>query len=379
MHCFWLLVASQLCPLRFYSPSLPYPVRRPHPTTPTVRRTTRQGPPWTSRCGRQPDIDPDYTADDLRFDPVKIKMVNRTVRSMGWSDRWDLKTADMEDTVFSAMGDLTENNILSMPVTDAYVGYRGFIDMLQLCSHVIEEVSDLTRGDLFTDDYWRAKTRIRNARLRTFIWKNEQPPSIFAGASVFQAMESMALSDSHRLAVTNYSGDVTGVCTQSDMIKFLHMQIKTIPDAASVQVHELRPYNWILTCRDTISARRAFEIMANKKVNGLAVVNVDGRLTDCLSVRDLRGIGPGTSQFSKLWDSVASFKAGVRSRYSELEKKWGGYCLRTDTLEDVVRKMANLKIHRVFVVDSYSTMRPIDVITQTDVLKFVHSNARATW
>ena len=83
------------------------------------------------------------------------------------------------------------------------------------------------------------------------------------------------------------------------------------------------------------------------------MVNVDGRLTDCLSVRDLvtttstiataataataatiinviitttttihfllcfspfhlthaqRGIGPGTSQFSKLWDSVASFK-----------------------------------------------------------------------
>jgi CBS domain-containing protein len=325
------------------------------------------------------DIDPDYTADDLRFDPVKIRMVNRTIRSQGWSDRWDLKTGEMDDTVFSALETLNENNILSIPVTDDFAGYRGFVDMLQLVSHVIEEVSDLTRGDLFTDEYWRAKTRIRNTKLRTFIWQNEQPPSIFAGASLFQAMESMALTDSHRLAITNYSGDVTGILTQSDMIGWVFSQLKSIPDAASVQVHEIRPYNWILTVRDTISARRAFEIMARKKVNGLAVVNVDGRLTDCLSVRDLRGIGPGTSQFSKLWDNVATFKMGVRSRFPGLEKKWGGYCLRTDTLEDVVRKMTNLKIHRIFVVDSYSTMRPIDVISQTDVLKFVHSNARSTW
>lgn len=47
------------------------------------------------------------------------------------------------------------------------------------------------------------------------------------------------------------------------------------------------------------------------------------------------------------------------------------YVLETDTLETVVRKMAENRIHRVFVVDDEQHMRPRRVLSQCDVLQNV--------
>lgn len=45
------------------------------------------------------------------------------------------------------------------------------------------------------------------------------------------------------------------------------------------------------------------------------------------------------------------------------------YVLYSDTLETVVRKMAERRIHRVFVVDDEQRMRPLRVLSQCDVLQ----------
>jgi CBS-domain-containing membrane protein len=280
-----------------------------------------------------------------------------------------------DDTVKDALQALEQNQILSVPIQDSF-GYRGFVDMLDLVNLVTSEAGDLRRPDLWTPAYWAAKTRIRNRPLDLLLAGKLQPPSIRRGSSIFTALELMAMTDSHRLPVVNFWNKVVGVICHSDMINFFTANIGLLPDAKSIAVSDIRPYNFLTTVREYTPAIRAFEIMANKGVYALGVVNAGGCLVDCLSIRDLRGVGPGTTYFRDLFESVSVFKSSVRKRFPELEKKWNGCVLRTDSLLDVIQRMAEQKIHRVFVVNNHTAMVPLDVITQTDVIHAIHTSSR---
>jgi CBS domain-containing protein len=47
------------------------------------------------------------------------------------------------------------------------------------------------------------------------------------------------------------------------------------------------------------------------------------------------------------------------------------YVLNSDTLETVIRKMAEHRIHRVFVVDDEQHKRPTRVLAQCDIIQNV--------
>lgn len=284
-------------------------------------------------------------------------------------------TLSTNDTVKEALQTLDDHAILSVPLEDSF-GYRGFIDMLDLVEFVSSECGDLGKADVWTTEYWRSKRYIRSRKLDNLLAGKLQPPSIRRGSSVFTALEMMALHDAHRLAVTNFWNKVVGIICHSDMIKFFHTNMDMLFSAKNISVSSIRPFNFLATVRENTPAIRAFEIMADKRIHALGVVNSAGCLVDCISSRDLRGIGPGTSSFRSIFDNVSVFKASARAQFPELERKWNGSVLRTDSLADVIKRMCDENIHRVFVVNNYSAMVPLDVITQTDVIRAIHTSSR---
>jgi CBS-domain-containing membrane protein len=137
--------------------------------------------------------------------------------------------------------------------------------------------------------------------------------------------------------------------------------------------------------KETDTAMNAFIQMRDSNVSGLAIVDDDGVLTGSISVRDLRGIGVDGPFFSRLFRTVKDFKETVVREYPALGPRAHYYlgktpvtarCVHADhTFEDVINKMADGCIHRVFVCprDSISVGAPraTNILTQTNILKQV--------
>lgn len=290
---------------------------------------------------------------------------------------------DTSNTTLDAFRLLSDANILSAPVMDILGGYRGFVDMLMLVCHLANQFEGALLNNI-DENRWKslvgsAKYRQLKERWSTTLVSDlrdyHRAETLSKDNSILVAVEKMVRSRSlgaHRLAIVDRFNGVLGLVTQSDLIEFLHNHLHLMPSGAVTPVTEIRPYSVLVTVTEDVPAIAAFQIMSKKQINGLAVVDdATGKLVDCLSSRDLRGIGPGMMKFRFLFDSVGAFKRSVRLRFPDLEKKWGGFVTRDASLEDVINKMYHKKIHRVFVVDSPLNMVPVDVITQTDVIKFI--------
>lgn len=314
---------------------------------------------------------------DSRFEGIFRLLSRFTLKELPWRIARDkLVTLSLNTTVNDALEILSSNNILSAPCFDSdkgvYGQFCGFVDMQQLTRYVTRLVTGNTSPDgLFWD-----KARLRTTTIRDLIRGTQTAPilgeysvPISETSSLFQAFERMARNGQHRLAVTDWRGVVVGVVCQSELLSFLAAHLDTLDAGKNVTVAAVRPYTFVNTINEHTTAIRAFEQMDKllTSLNGIAVVDDNGRITDVISTHDLRGILPRSADFNMLWSSVSDFKDSVRRRFSGI-KYLPKTCKRTDTLESVIRTMASAKVHRVFVVDANS--KPVDVVTQTDVMRY---------
>lgn len=320
--------------------------------------------------------------EDSRFDALKLKMTRLRVSSQGWTDRWALQTLKEDDVVKDALQTLTISNISSCPVMDDSNRYKGFIDMLQLVEFLTTKGRRPRPSKSKTEEKKCTRHEFLNTKLSDFLAKRTQPPFVREDASVYQALEKLADDRVHRICVVDRNNVVKGVVTQTDMCEFLESHLNLIGDAAQTLVNDIRPFAQLITVPSTTKALQGFELLSAKGASGVAVVDPSsGMLVDCLSVKDLRGIGIAGEDFHEVFaKDIKGFKKIVRDRYQALDRRWGGWVTNKGTLEDVLKKMTQKRIHRVFVVDA--DQKPEDVISQTDVLSFFlkkEQGFRSTW
>jgi len=200
--------------------------------------------------------------------------------------------------------------------------------------------------------------------------KNPYHP-ILKGFSLFAAWETLALAGVHRIPVIDENAAVVDIVTQSMLIDFLWQNLNLIGTAANIPVRDIGSTHIPIVVQVTSQTKAiiAFQQMIERSISGIAIVD-DGRLVDNLSLRDLKGIRPDVKIFWRLWNTVADFKQKVREEFPghHIPEK-PVVVLETDPLEMVVEAMALKHVHRVFVVDSRETMRPLRVISQTDILR----------
>lgn len=318
-------------------------------------------------------------SQNWKFRDMAINLSGTTLLSLPWStSRNNLTKLTTSTSVYDALKILSDKNYHAAPVFDVFGKFYGFCDMMQLTRYVVRVCNGVTFDVSKTDSWLTKKKELQNTTIedlfrarKTFGRINgEFANPISERASLFQCLERMTREGGqHRLAIEDVNGNVVGIATQTMLIGWLRNNLSALGPARNQSIWSIRPFRACATIRDTAMALRGFELMdsRNFSMNGVAVVDEWGKLCDVLSTFDLKGILPGTANFGKLYGTVKQFKDSIR-RQDWAVAKYPVTVRGFNTLEEIIKKMADENLHRVFVVDADG--RPQDVISHFDILKF---------
>jgi CBS domain-containing protein len=285
---------------------------------------------------------------------------------------------------------LATENFLSAPVVDGRQRYSGMIDLFDL----VQFTTDLFVGETQEEwvEFWEKRQEFQSATVGQVMqsrWFSQTDPfhAVHQGFSLFHVFETMAKLSVHRVPVLDNAEDVVGICTQSMAISIIRQHKDKMKHIMQSKVSEMLP----LLARDVVTVGEnektltAFKKMVQHNVSGLAVVDEEGILKGSLSIRDLRGVGMSGERFSRLFMPVKSYKELVlkefpkqapETHYNPDEVPREPLCVTTsDTLEEVIKKMNDGNIHRIFTISQESMdagkPRPMRVISQKDVIQFI--------
>jgi len=301
-------------------------------------------------------------------------------------------TVREDESIPSVFRKLSREGFLSAPVLDENRRYVGFISMMDLVKYTTELFWGTTTDQWV--DFWDKEDTFSEATVEDVMdkassWKTvEYTDPVYQGDSTFFAVEQLARSNAHRLAVLNMRSqryaNVVGIWTHSMIMSEITSRVHLIDrELLNKRVKDMTHWQLVYTVRETEKAINAFNKMVNKGVHGLAVVDDAGVLKGTISARDLRGIGTSGENFVRLFTDVRKFKSlvrdenprlGPRSHYNQGKIPLTGlYVRQSDTFEDVIKKMKDGNIHRLFVVTDESARQgkpiPVNVISQTDVVR----------
>ncbi|KAI8814821.1 hypothetical protein BJ742DRAFT_734049 [Cladochytrium replicatum] len=170
----------------------------------------------------------------------------------------------------------------------------------------------------------------------------------------------------HRALITDALNERSPyILTQSDIVRFAasHTDLldgiidwnKTIADNGLVP-----PARPLSIMHDTETAIDGYKRMASKKVPAMPIVNSAGLIVGTLSSSDLRGIT--RASLNNLALPVLDYLKTITQPSSTPIT-----CSKFDTLKTLLHKLADNKVHRIWVVDDEKGS-PIGVVSQSDLI-----------
>lgn len=326
-------------------------------------------------------------------------------------------------TIGDALKTLAKHNILSAPMVmypdieevqggDMSPQLLGWIDVADVMRAFLQHLTDAghriptqmlalmnlleKEGPVFSD---RLLVTIRGVEDRGLVYQAEG-----ATTSLMDAIRNVFLRPAdgetkvvHRLAVFDSHGEITNVITQTDIMRFLLAQLGELGGVADRTIEQLGLLTGkppVLSVNPHVPALLAYAQQAAQQVSGAPVVTDSGELIANLSISDIRAIT--AEQFGALALPVAEFLAvehgtaylGYSATTSEHAKhpffasanRSGGptkgdiqlFTCKADTLlSQMLQKIVEERIHRVYVVDRDEEPRVQAVITPTDILRLV--------
>jgi len=211
------------------------------------------------------------------------------------------------------------------------------------------------------------------------------------------AQASEGKSAIHRIAIFDSSGRIINIISQSDIVRYLLVNVDKMSDVASQTITELgMATKQLITVPPEKSAVEALKIMEDNNVGAVAVVNSEGQIVGTFSATDMRTITP--EHFGSLALPVGEFLA------LEHGTEYSGYTIASEnavcatgahafardregrvalpgaevgqslvvcgpltTLKAVMSLLTRNRVHRTFIVDE--NMKPLSVISCTDILR----------
>lgn len=281
------------------------------------------------------------------------------------------------DTLNHAFQTLVRNNILGAPVrVDGPNGSHAYkvIDIVDLVHFVVNLYSEDER--LFEHDLHEIMARSGQSNAgKAFTVQNVcdlshcNPCVPVAETADLSKIADALATGVHRVLVIDHEGTLKNVITQSAIVEFLWKHRSHFTDILEKSLFELN-----LGAKDVVSAKTsdlaidAFRSIITRKVTAVGVVNHDGVLIDNISTRDLRHVIQ-TATASKdtvkhLYSPVAEFLAAKHKE--DVAPATAIACKSTDTFAQLLEKIHNNKIHRVYVVNEH--YHPIGVVSLKDIL-----------
>jgi len=284
--------------------------------------------------------------------------------------------AQRTDKVTDVWKGLVRNNFLSCPVLQqTKKKYYGFVDMHDIVNYIttkfdaskLETAQDFRK--LLDADQDFQNTEVTSIIKNPILKKNPYHP-VTVGYSLFSAVELLAREQGlHRVPVIDRERQLKSLVTQSQVVDFVVANMNLLGDIRMKPLSTMEACRKeVMTLRTDMSAMDAFKFLAQHEITGAPVVDSTGKMLDVLTLKDLKAISTDANMFWRLYQNLEVFLKKVREETAGKRPNHPIYCLPNQTFEVAIRTIAGNRIHRVIVVDSAETMKPIGIVTMKDVL-----------
>ena len=284
---------------------------------------------------------------------------------------------------------LWEHKILGAPVwDDKKQTYVGFFDMRDLISTVLVQPKQQQKPGDKSDAAASANTRWFPERFTTSYLAARNPfvATYNLDSSLLELCQALSHKDMHRVPLVDpQTGRCVRIVSQSALVQFLAQHLTTAQqfpalDQTLAQAHF--PYlKKVLQAPDTATARQVFTLMDQHRLSGIAIVDHDtGKLVGNTSAIDIKvavRLDDHNNKEADMDMDVLSYLAAVRQEHATKQDTYPSAHVResSSTVGHAIRLLAKTGFHRVFVVDDQ--VRPVGVISVTDVVQFVVKRAAA--
>lgn len=281
-----------------------------------------------------------------------------------------LRITDNIDYVLEVLG---SSKILSAPVLDIDEKVvLGFIDYLDVANYLVDHLGDGKEDNVTTEQKKQLLNRsIRNAGLLAY--EKRDPFIIILGEHPASLLVKGFNSGIHRIVFYDDETKISGICSQSDVLKYVHSAIAKADRASKEELDKfllcpVEKLGWgkrpVLSVSSSETVMYCLSTMRENQISAVAILDQHGVLVGNFSASDLRGIS--TDFVSFLHVEVKDFLA-LRSSPS-LQP-----CTvkRESTVEEVLETLVQSHLHHVWITDENE--RPTGIITLTDVMGALYS------
>lgn len=297
-------------------------------------------------------------------------------------------TIDRSATVAEALKKLIEHRILALPVIEKATNTPVcVVSILDILGHILNKIPEeqLKRLDRHTYDLFALvaeKKEIEHETIQQIreIGLFDPVQAIAADTTLYDAVVRMIEQKAHRLVIFDDKGRFVNLITQSRVLQFAACIMDQIPKTKKT-VGELNiGTKEVYSVPDTLMAYKAFKLMVEKKVSGLAVVNHQGVLVGNISSSDIKLIGFDMGFFAMLASTVGDYMQQLKALQNSLPVRSNAValndetksnfvvkCKSTDTLSLVIKMINFYGVHRVYIVDNEG--KPTGVISIYDILR----------
>jgi len=281
-------------------------------------------------------------------------------------------TVNKKDTMSSAFQTLIDNKILSAPVWDLHKHkFVAFVDMVDMVSASMEALSE---SDLASEadlgKLMESAVQLRNKTVGELADHSQRNPylPVESTAPLHEAVKLMNKWGVHRVPVIDAEGNLMSVLTQSQVVHWFCDHRSSFPTMKKTLENLHIGQSGIISISWNSRAIEAFQLIWNKRISAVAVVNDDGILVGNISVSDLKLIGYDATLISRLFYPIKEFLRVIRAPHdAEHPISQPIFVKKDSTLGEVVRKLVETRFHRVYVVDE--NYKPVGVVSNLEVLK----------
>eukprot|EP01010_Urceolus_cornutus_P005267 NODE_906_length_1242_cov_208.969824_g691_i0.p2 GENE.NODE_906_length_1242_cov_208.969824_g691_i0~~NODE_906_length_1242_cov_208.969824_g691_i0.p2 ORF type:complete len:297 (+),score=82.46 NODE_906_length_1242_cov_208.969824_g691_i0:212-1102(+) len=287
--------------------------------------------------------------------------IDEVMRSIGKDKQPKVMMLEEGSTVRDAFNILGAQGCLSAPVTGIEGIFRGIVDVQDLLSVVVTACGDsVPTGSALSALLDKTLVGLTEGRDVGFL-----PAGLSRKRKLRDVVHDVFNRlRVHRLFINDCDAEVTGIFTQSDVLKFLARSADAVPKTTLAEVElASKP---VISVPEEATALSAFIKMAEQRLHLAAVVGADGVLTGVISSSDLRGMAE--SDFPLLEKPVNEFRKAPKSHHSPSPPDAISFPSST-SLTDVITRLAATGAHGGFVVDEAG--RPVGVLTLTDLLVYL--------
>jgi len=285
-----------------------------------------------------------------------------TLKNVNSIEQQRLVTLSSTDDWNSSFSTLMTHSILGAPVIDeAMCKCVGVLELKDFISYLVDLHDSTTKKECGAPIFGKTKT------LMEYLKEN---PSISEDASIIDVLRIFVEYRLHRIPVvsTEDKTKVVSCVSQRTIIHWLWNNREKIGDCLQIPLSLIRQLKDLHSIHEDEPLINAFQYILNNKLSGVGVINSNGQINGNISTSTLL---PSVKENLDLLDMPAkTFIEKCESARKLIT------CSKSDSLLQVVEKMVQEKVRRVFLVDEHN--RPLGVVTQTDIMDCVVGLALAS-